>query len=399
MPCDPRRSWTATPPPVSARRRRRRTTSASASPTPGCSRSTPGGGWSRPSCGRARTSPGRYARSGRPPGLRGRDRPLPRRLAGRARATRRTCWSPTARSTRSTWSAGCCSSPATSWPSRSPGYPPAATLFASFGARVAPVPVDEEGLVVDALPARARLVYATPSHQFPTGARDVAAAAASALLEWAAGSTARGRRGRLRQRVPFLVNGRWSRWSASTRSGRVLLRRHRSPRRMLPALRVGLRRGAAVAAVGAAGRAPAVRRVRRRSRPRRRWPGSSTRGCSPGTYARRPECMRRGTPPCSPPSSRSPGLELVPSSAGLHVCARLPAARPGDGRRVVAAARRRRGHGRVAGRLLPRRAGLDVDGAARGRAWWWGTAPWPTTGWTRGCVGWSRVLRRETAVS
>ena len=35
-----------------------------------------------------------------------------------------------------------------------------------------------------------------------------------------------------------------------------------------------------------------------------------------------------------------PGVQLVPSSAGLHVCARLPGARPGDGRRVVAAARR-----------------------------------------------------------
>jgi GntR family transcriptional regulator/MocR family aminotransferase len=34
-----------------------------------------------------------------------------------------------------------------------------------------------------------------------------------------------------------------------------------------------------------------------------------------------------------------PGLQLVPSSAGLHVCARLPGARPGEGRRVVAAAR------------------------------------------------------------
>ena len=42
----------------------------------------------------------------------------------------------------------------------------------------------------------------------------------------------------------------------------------------------------------------------------------------------------------SPPSSRAPGLELVPSAAGLHVCARLPGGRPGEGRRVVSAARR-----------------------------------------------------------
>jgi GntR family transcriptional regulator/MocR family aminotransferase len=35
-----------------------------------------------------------------------------------------------------------------------------------------------------------------------------------------------------------------------------------------------------------------------------------------------------------------PGVYVVRSSAGLHVCARLPGARPGEGRRVVSAARR-----------------------------------------------------------
>lgn len=34
-----------------------------------------------------------------------------------------------------------------------PGYPPARDLFAALGARVVPVPVDRDGLVVDALPA------------------------------------------------------------------------------------------------------------------------------------------------------------------------------------------------------------------------------------------------------
>ncbi|GID63350.1 GntR family transcriptional regulator [Actinoplanes cyaneus] len=50
-----------------------------------------------------------------------------------------------------------------------PGYPPARALFASLGAKVTGVPVDGEGLVVDALPAHARIVYVTPSHQFPLG--------------------------------------------------------------------------------------------------------------------------------------------------------------------------------------------------------------------------------------
>ena len=50
-----------------------------------------------------------------------------------------------------------------------PGYPLARDVFASYGARVVPVRVDDEGLVVDELPAATRLVFTTPSHQFPTG--------------------------------------------------------------------------------------------------------------------------------------------------------------------------------------------------------------------------------------
>jgi GntR family transcriptional regulator/MocR family aminotransferase len=50
-----------------------------------------------------------------------------------------------------------------------PGYPQARLLFGSSGARLAYVPVDGEGLDVAALPAEARLVYTTPSHQYPLG--------------------------------------------------------------------------------------------------------------------------------------------------------------------------------------------------------------------------------------
>lgn len=50
-----------------------------------------------------------------------------------------------------------------------PGYPQARDVFASHGARVVPVRVDEEGLVVDEIPEEARVVYTTPSHQFPYG--------------------------------------------------------------------------------------------------------------------------------------------------------------------------------------------------------------------------------------
>jgi GntR family transcriptional regulator / MocR family aminotransferase len=65
-----------------------------------------------------------------------------------------------------------------------PGYPPARLLFESHGCRVACVPVDEQGLVVEALPVGCRLVYVTPSHQFPLG-RAMSLTRRRELLEWA----------------------------------------------------------------------------------------------------------------------------------------------------------------------------------------------------------------------
>jgi len=50
-----------------------------------------------------------------------------------------------------------------------PGYPPIRWLFESLGVRVSGVPVDQHGIIVDALPRHARLVYVTPSHQYPLG--------------------------------------------------------------------------------------------------------------------------------------------------------------------------------------------------------------------------------------
>lgn len=63
-----------------------------------------------------------------------------------------------------------------------PGYPFARDLAAAHGACVVPVPIDEHGLVVAALPARTRLVFTTPSHQFPLGA-PLAPERRQALLE------------------------------------------------------------------------------------------------------------------------------------------------------------------------------------------------------------------------
>ena len=67
----------------------------------------------------------------------------------------------------------------------SPGYTSLVRLWVSHGARVTGVPVDDEGLVVDALPDDARVVYVTPSHQFPTGVV-MSLPRRIALLEWAA---------------------------------------------------------------------------------------------------------------------------------------------------------------------------------------------------------------------
>jgi GntR family transcriptional regulator/MocR family aminotransferase len=51
-----------------------------------------------------------------------------------------------------------------------PGYVGASCVFEAIGARVVPVPVDDEGIVLDHRSVRgARLVYVTPGHQFPLG--------------------------------------------------------------------------------------------------------------------------------------------------------------------------------------------------------------------------------------
>jgi GntR family transcriptional regulator/MocR family aminotransferase len=65
-----------------------------------------------------------------------------------------------------------------------PGYPEAWRALAAQGAKIVPVRVDQEGLVVDALPQKARLVYVTPSHQFPLG-MPMSLSRRLALLAWA----------------------------------------------------------------------------------------------------------------------------------------------------------------------------------------------------------------------
>jgi GntR family transcriptional regulator / MocR family aminotransferase len=68
-----------------------------------------------------------------------------------------------------------------------PGYSGARGAFLGAGAHIVPVPVDREGLMVDVGITRAseaRLVYLTPSHQFPLGVT-MSIPRRLALLDWA----------------------------------------------------------------------------------------------------------------------------------------------------------------------------------------------------------------------
>lgn len=49
-----------------------------------------------------------------------------------------------------------------------PGYPDARHSFLRSGARLFPVPIDKGGLVPEAIPQAAEIIYTTPSHQLPS---------------------------------------------------------------------------------------------------------------------------------------------------------------------------------------------------------------------------------------
>lgn len=65
-----------------------------------------------------------------------------------------------------------------------PGYQGTREVLLAAGARLHPVPVDRDGLDIGKLPRSARIVFVTPSHQFPTGAV-LPLSRRLALLEWA----------------------------------------------------------------------------------------------------------------------------------------------------------------------------------------------------------------------
>jgi GntR family transcriptional regulator / MocR family aminotransferase len=217
-----------------------------------------------------------------------------------------------------------------------PGYPPAAQLFAASGMRVVPVPVDAEGLLVAALPSRTRLVYVTPSHQFPTGVA-MSLQRRVALVEWA------------QEHDALVVEDDYdSEFRFSTRPLEPLTNLDRHGRvcyvgsfskTMLPALRLGF-------VVAPPSLRSALRAARQLSDGFSPVPTQAAlaRFIDDGLLARhvRKASSVYATRHAAVVAALGslPGVDLVPSSAGLHVCVRLPAAPAGTARRVAAAARR-----------------------------------------------------------
>ncbi|MEV4637195.1 PLP-dependent aminotransferase family protein [Actinoplanes sp. NPDC049548] len=213
-----------------------------------------------------------------------------------------------------------------------PGYPPARRLFTSLGARVVGVPVDGDGLVVDALPRAARVVYVTPSHQFPLG-RAMSLTRRHALLDWAG-----------RRQVAVVEDDYDTEFRFSARpleplygldnAGRVLHVGTFS-KTMLPSVRTGY-----VLAPAAVRTALAAARQLGDGYGQIAVQAALARFIDEGQLARH---VRRAVKAYADRHTRivaalhrHPGLEVVPSVAGLHVTALAPASA-----RVVAAANAR----------------------------------------------------------
>ena len=214
-----------------------------------------------------------------------------------------------------------------------PGYPPARDLFASLGAHVIGVPVDREGLVVERLPAKARLVYTTPSHQFPLGT-PMSLARRTALLAWAQ-----------RQDAAVIEDDYDSEFRFSERpleplqsldtTGRVLYAGTFS-KTLLPSLRIGF----LVAP-------PTLRSALRAAKQLSDGHGqiatqaALARFMDEGQLARhirkaaRAYAARHAAILATLDADLADQLELVPSAAGLHVATRLRSAQSVDGVAVV----------------------------------------------------------------
>ncbi|MFJ8911740.1 PLP-dependent aminotransferase family protein [Amycolatopsis sp. NPDC102389] len=200
-----------------------------------------------------------------------------------------------------------------------PGYPPAERLFTAHGARVAKVPVDAEGLDVTALAKGTRLIYTTPSHQFPLGT-PMSLARRTALLAWAE-----------RNDAVIIEDDYDSEYRFSDRpleplqsldhDGRVLYVGSFS-KTLLPLLRLGF-------LVAPTSLRPALRQAKQLMD----WHGDLVTQSALASFidegllarhvrkATREYSMRRDRISAFVRDELRDSLEIVPSSAGLHLCA------------------------------------------------------------------------------
>ena len=70
-----------------------------------------------------------------------------------------------------------------------PGYPAGRRAFVAGGSSVRPVPVDDQGLLVDQLDEDDYGVYVTPAHQYPLGSR-LSVERRTAIFSWAMANSA-----------------------------------------------------------------------------------------------------------------------------------------------------------------------------------------------------------------
>ena len=186
-------------------------------------------------------------------------------------------------------------------------------LARAAGLEVVGVPVDEDGVSVDALDRTdADALVLTPSHQWPTGAV-LSAERRAAVLRWARKAASARHRGRLRRRVP--LRPRSDRGHAGSRAGPRRLRRDREQD---------------ARARTAAGLARRARRPRRRHR--RRQEARRSRLARPGSAGLRRLRGPRGVR--SPPAPDASSLPAPPRRAARSPPASTPpsSSRPGSPR-------------------------------------------------------------------
>ncbi len=204
-----------------------------------------------------------------------------------------------------------------------PGYQHARLLFRSLGARVVGVPVDDEGIDVSAIPNGARLVYTTPSHQFPLGT-PMSLGRRAALLEWAE-----------RHRAAIIEDDYDSEFRFSDRPLEPLQSLDRNghviyvgsfSKTMLPLLRVGF-------LVAPASLQTALRSAKQLTDRHGEFSTQAAlaRFIDDGHLARhvrlakRKYAARHGHIASRLESDFAQWLDVVPSSAGLHLCTRVAA--------------------------------------------------------------------------